>query len=258
MKDIQWTDFERKIDELCQKTAAPGKHCARNAMFHLKKAWLLVKQDPEMAVFRGITAEEESASAVFDALKRRKYELSDKLNPKDHIQKHALSQFINAVMSMFLQLNKQHQLNPRFVFDDSGKKPLLEIEYNYSKFTTDPNKNFITPEPPLHFSVSNIFGLYDFSREIDNLAKSKQYDSISKYIKKRANARNQILYASPAGIASISNVENFLQAQRDIVTNNLILYLLIEPHKIKQSFVEQSLKSFLKMTGKLNEEIDFK
>jgi hypothetical protein len=54
--------FEGEFDKelfACINENAKGhsKHCARSAIRHLECAWVLKDIDPEMAVFRAITAE---------------------------------------------------------------------------------------------------------------------------------------------------------------------------------------------------------
>ena len=59
------TAFEEKVVEHILQSSAPGKHAARSALRHLERAWKLVDEMPELAMFSAITAEEESAAALF-------------------------------------------------------------------------------------------------------------------------------------------------------------------------------------------------
>lgn len=81
-----------------ERTRPRGRHSALNATDGLDKAWALRHIDKEMAVFRAITAEEEAASALFHALKRRGYPDSGKLNPRLHEHKAALTPYIIGIM----------------------------------------------------------------------------------------------------------------------------------------------------------------
>ena len=38
---LEFTDLEKDIVELVELAPAPGKHCARSAIRHLQRAWLL-------------------------------------------------------------------------------------------------------------------------------------------------------------------------------------------------------------------------
>jgi hypothetical protein len=79
-----------------------GRHSLMSALDHLSRGWAIVQVDPAMAMFRGITAEEEAATAVFYTLKERGYDIATKLNPWDHTQKSALVPFI-IVIGNFMQ-----------------------------------------------------------------------------------------------------------------------------------------------------------
>ena len=71
--------FGDLIEELVEEYPSPGKHAARSAFRHIKKAWEIKDIDKEMAAFRAITAEEESATAVFHSVMRRKYKNAQNL-----------------------------------------------------------------------------------------------------------------------------------------------------------------------------------
>lgn len=60
----------------------------------MEYAWKIKDIDPEMSVFRSITAEEEAATAIFLSLKEKKYENAEKLKFQDHSYKQALEPFI--------------------------------------------------------------------------------------------------------------------------------------------------------------------
>ncbi|HUC97909.1 MAG TPA: hypothetical protein VMR88_05480 [Candidatus Polarisedimenticolaceae bacterium] len=81
--------------------------------------------------------------------------------------------------------------------------------------------------------------------------------TIEKYFKDRANKRNHLLYASERGIPNVTNLNNFLQAQRDHVVMLLAIYLLIDPHSDKQIFVQQAFFGFLKALNQLPKGINF-
>jgi hypothetical protein len=255
MSAFEKTQMEKDIELLFLTAPAPGVHCARNAFRSIERAFAIAEVDSEMAAFRAITAEEEAASAVFHAIRRRNYIGSKKLNPRDHLQKNALYPFIEAMRRLFAELEAELEPNLQGFFDLSAKQLYL---------TFDPRKSFNPAEtvarfvPPLHFSVSVEDGkLYDFSRQIKSLAADKGVDSIQKYLKRRANQRNRLLYASEKGIPGIADLERFLVGQRERVNRHLLAFLLIDPHPEKQNFVQQGLFAFLKMLDRLPEGIVF-
>jgi hypothetical protein len=85
------TDFASHIFE-CIVNNAKGhsRHYGRNSSHHLERALRLKEIDPEMAVFRAITAEEEAATAIFLVLKEKSYHNADTIRFKDHACKQVL------------------------------------------------------------------------------------------------------------------------------------------------------------------------
>ena len=59
-----------------------SKNCFRSALHHLKKAASLSNIDPAMAIFRGITAEEEAASGLMYCLREGNYFDAKRLKPR--------------------------------------------------------------------------------------------------------------------------------------------------------------------------------
>ena len=79
----KFNEFDRELIKIIANEAKGFvRFSAENAVRHMEKAWLLQKIDPEMALFRAITAEEEAATSLFLTLKERRYENSEKLNSK--------------------------------------------------------------------------------------------------------------------------------------------------------------------------------
>lgn len=91
---------EARAWDLIEKAPAPGKHAARNALFHIERAHALQEVDPEMALFRSITGEEEAVRAIFDSLQRRDYPNARRLNWQDHKHKAAVVPFLRAVADL--------------------------------------------------------------------------------------------------------------------------------------------------------------
>lgn len=236
-------------------TPAPGKHCARSALRHLEKASLIAELDPEMAVFRGITAEEEAASAVFHAVRRHHYVGAAKLNPRDHLQKNALGPFCAAVAELFAVADRTLALRPQVFIEGEDEGRRLQIQFHTAGIGI--GDGLASPRPPLHFAVSEEPGaLHDFGEQLQAIASAAGAHNILAHIRKRANARNEVLYASAAGIPSVT-LGNFLEQQRTKVKVILILYLLIDPYPEHQLFVSQALLAFLKMLEKLPTDIAF-
>ena len=81
-----------------------------------------------------------------------------------------------------------------------------------------------------------------------NLELDKNAKDIFSAIKKTANYRNQILYASPKGIPSLAEpIDRYLIKRKNIIFLNLAIFLLIDPYSEIQLFVQQALAALLKM-----------
>ena len=122
---MQLSEFEGRAIEHVLRSHAPGKHAARSALRHLERAWSLKDSMPEVAVFLGITAEEESAAALFLSLKRRKYEGAGALSCRSHVQKTALHPFLLAAGKLLSQIPEAG--TARFIFDDN-LSPITSID----------------------------------------------------------------------------------------------------------------------------------
>lgn len=69
----------------------------------------------------------------------------------------------------------------------------------------------------------------------------------------RGIRRNELLYAQPNGIPSVSNIDGFLRKRRDVVIGFLRIYGLVYPYSEKAIFVQQALNAFLRMMGEIEE-----
>jgi len=252
---LELNEVQKEISQLILETPAPGKHSARSAISHITKAWETKDIDREMAAFRSITGEEESVTAIMYALKRRKYEGADKLKPRNHVHKSAMYPFLTSVARV---LNAANQM---------GLEPTLELrrELQPTRFQVrltvplaDGKKIWAYPDPPLHYSVRTNDKIEDFSQQLSELANERNRKDILDHVRELANKRNQILYASSEGIPAIADpIDGYILKRRDVIFTNLIIYLLIDPYKEKQLFVQQALSAFLKMLRLIPEDIDF-
>lgn len=247
--------FEDELDKAlfaCINENAKGhsKHCARNAIHHLERAWKLKEIDPEMAVFRAITAEEEAATAIFLALKEQGYENADKIKFKKHSYKQALEPFLRGIGKFADKWSKE----PGFPFGEKyllileggGKEKRLSISFYFQN-------GMITCIPPLGFSVKINDRIYYFEKELLEITSGTNREDIVKHVERIANKRNELLYAQPNGIPSVSNIDNFLSKRREVVIGFLRIYGLVYPYSEKAIFVQQALNAFLKMMGEIEE-----
>lgn len=251
--------FTEEIDRVvfeCIDVSAKGhgRNCARNAIFHLESAWKIKDIDPEMAVFRAITAEEEAATAIFIALKEKGYQNANKIKFKNHPYKQAVAPFVTAVSKFMADvarwpgfpLGEKYQLS----FEGEGKDRKLILSFYL-------DSGLATPIPPLGFEVALNGKPYHFEKELLEITSGKSRADIIKHVRDIANMRNTILYARAEGIPKITGkVDGHLEKRRRTVMTFLRIYSLIYPYAEKALFVEQALKSFLVMMGEIEDVVE--
>jgi len=235
------TKFEEQLfRRLKTQPETHAHHCARNSLIHLEKAYLLQKVDNEMAAFRLITAEEEIAAAIFRSCQDCKYKGADRLRPGNHVQKNALYPFVQAVrFSMVYLDHAQIKVSLDVSFQEG-------IRLRVHSHNIHPKIDF-SPHPPLNFSVSGTTQDDDINDALNRIATGSGCQSIREYLKKSANLRNRVLYASPKGVPAALNLESALPKFRQTVFSLLVLYLMISEHKVVQQFVQENLIRFLKV-----------
>jgi hypothetical protein len=246
------TGFHNKCVELIN--AAPRTHavnCFRSALYHLELAELLREVDPAMAIFRGITAEEEAASGVMRCMIEMGYPRSEQLNPRDHAHKHAVYPYLQVLQLFFGQTLmpdfKKYNLHVKEV-DGVAR---LTLALNVKIYGQE---QLAYPIPPLNFGVRypDTDEIPDYSFQINQLVAAKGKDTVKAFLKKEANLRNEILYAHADGYPTIPSLDiGFLVERRSRVMATIYLYLLVYPYLEHQPFVVQALASFVKMLQQL-------
>ena len=243
-------EFDQKLlDSIKKKARGQSKNCILNAVHHLKMAYKIKEIDPEMAVFRCITAEEEAASAIFLILKENQYDNAKKIRHMNHNYKQALNDFIISVVDF---LNSQ-ALDKHFPFKNN-----ISLVFNHNMGLAELNIYFknrpltVTPSPPLDFSITINDQPYHFENELKKLASHKSVKKLKDAISEKANFRNLLLYASSQGSTKIKEgtIEKIIDKQYDIVFKFIRIYGLVYPYKNdKPVFVQQTLNAFLLMMG---------
>lgn len=247
------TDFDRELMN-CINDNAKGysKQCARNAIHHLEKAWEIKDIDKEMSIFRAITAEEEAATAIFISLKEKGYENSNKIKFRKHPYKQALDPFIRSIG----KFAEKFTAMPGFPF---GEKYILKIESEGKdkklSLSFPFQKGNITTIPPLGFELSKNGKIYHFEDELLEITQGKNREDIIKHVNNISNLRNELIYAQPDGVPTISSdILAHLNRRKAVVIVFLRIYALIYPYKEKAIFVQQALNAYLKMMGEIEHE----
>jgi hypothetical protein len=247
-------DEQRLLKLLEAEPPSHARHCFSSAIQHLQRAHLLLELDPAMAVFRGITAEEEAASGLMQVLIARKYPGAEHLKPRDHVHKHAVTPFLRSVLQYFSHI--------RFSGVNTVKLAFKEVDGNTRLVTAirleeSPGGPWARPIPPLNLSVREGDGQTapNFKPDFQKLIEPTGYANILKFLQFEANARNRVLYAGKDGFPVISYLQpEFLLERQKRVFAILKTGLLIWPYEEIQPFVIEALTSFLQLVMKVHAE----
>jgi hypothetical protein len=134
---------------------------------HLERAFRIKVIDPELAVFRAITAEEEGGTAIFLGLKEQGYHNASKIRFKDHAYKQALEPFLRAISKAI----EAWWNEPGFPFrseysmflNGQGSERRLSLSFQFQG-------QAITCIPPLGFSIKQNDERYFFKQELLEIA----------------------------------------------------------------------------------------
>ena len=237
---IEANDFDKVLFRTLLVTKNPGQYPALHALNHLAKAKSIIGFDNEMATIRAITSEEEAATAVYHALKHKRYQNADKLNVRKHDHKSAFWPLLRIIESALAPAKLELGI------ELEGKKD--ENNFKIKTFICFPDRVKGYPDPPLSLSLS-VNGGEPFDEQISNLIKNSGEKTIKEHIDNRANQRNKIFYASPDGIPEIEIKSGFFEEYRRRVTIMIVAFLLISQNP-PQSFVQQCLDKLVEILGR--------
>jgi len=238
--------FDEHCLELLEKCPNRiSRHCFRSAINHLQRAEKLFDIDNPMAVFRCYTAEEEAASGLMHCLKECGYTNSSKLNPQNHFHKNALIPFFSILCQFIEDSFDQYGIEIDLLISESDARKYVALEVAMAS-SIGPVK--FVPEPPFNFSFIHEGKNFSYRHQIDKFVKAKDAKEIKDCLREEANKRNVVLYATPCGFpSSIEITPKFFPAYWRRVMAMLRAYLMIEPYKERQPFVQDSLNAFLAM-----------
>jgi len=229
-----------------------SRHCFQSAINHLRIAEKLLDIDTPMAVFRCYTAEEEAASGLMLCLKEHMYSNASKLKYRNHRHKNALIPFFSILCQFIEDSFRQYGIEIDLLIKESGIGRHVALEVTIAS-SAGPAK--FSPDPPFNFSFVHEGKRFSYRQQIDKLVKSRNAEKITRCLEKEANKRNLLLYATPTGFpSSIKITPLFFPAYWRRVMAMLRAYLMIEPYKEPQPFVQDSLDAFLAMVDSLKPE----
>ncbi len=226
--------------EASEKTHA--REAMRSAIKHLQRAESLFEIDMEMAIFRCITAVEEAATGLMLLMQEKQYPRAEELRRTDHLFKNAMLPFIRILHGRVLRAALENKFHIDLLAHPDLKQPL-----GIAVITEHPNgsSSMIPINPPLSLLLSENGLEIDKALDIDAFIKREGAASVSTYLKQEANLRNRLLYASPAGIPSVTiDSGKYFPAKQQAVRAMLCAYLLVKPYG-QQLTVTHALGSYL-------------
>ena len=247
---MELDEYQKTLLQEAPKTRGKGGFSSASSARHLVRALELKERMPEVAVFLMITAEEEAATAVFAALRKRRYEGANRLKDTDHVFKAGLYPFIQLLGNSVAAI--KYNIPLELFFEPKENNPTDRVLKLRIPLNVPAHKRLcIVPDPPLNLvSVGPDGNATDYFKAVREVASKEGIDSIHEQIRRWANRRNKLLYASDSGVPEVESVEKWLWPHFNGVFVNLAAYLLIEPH-IKQNFVQEALSAFLKVQSRL-------
>ncbi len=224
------------------------------AFIHLSLAHRLKDIDPAMAIFRAITAEEEAATGLLRALQNRGYADPGQLLPKDHLQKAAVYPYLRAIAKHVSYLRVTGIKEVRLGIPRDEEKPKLQLVF---LFDGENDGIVARPDPPLNLTIREGGEVVDYQRYFRELISPIGFEDIRKYLNVKKNQRNLLLYASSQGLLDPGTVaDSTLTDYKHRIMTILKAALLIWPYTEAQPFVQEAVRSFIGLVGRLRKVAD--
>lgn len=234
--------------EMVEATNKSSRIPIKHAWVNIDKARKLVNLDNEMACFRAITAEEEAATGIFQALKNIGYQKADKLNKNFHNHKAGLWHLLTIMSAFMDEVGFADLFDTKIDFDTRSKnKLIIRLAPKNEKFIG----HFVI-DPPLQMNISQIGGTtVDFIRQAEQLASLNNKKDLQQFIKAEANFRNELLYCNHNGFPAMTgDVSGFIDEREKRIVGFTYAYLMIAQHpRKKQNFVQLALDAYVKLLG---------
>lgn len=251
--EYPFSKWDLEVAKAFSKLRGRPRHCGFNALRGLKRAWAIAPLDPEMALFRAITAEEEAATAMMSALQRRRYPGASKLDPRSHVHKAGWSPFLRTVESVMAESGFP---TPRYRIDAEASPPRLDVFLPSEELGLEPG-HLASPDEPLNGVMragrldQGTGRIMDFQAELQRRAEAGGKQDILALIREEANLRNVLLYASDNGFTVVERPDEFLIRRRRPVMLMLTLTVAILQTPKHQLLAVQVVEGYLRAIGKI-------
>ncbi|WP_148561938.1 hypothetical protein [Pseudomonas syringae] len=245
---IVWDQLE-KSRHMLEKCEGRVKSAGLNALNHIGKARQIAELDPQMACFRAICAEEEAATSLLASLKDQKYPLSEQTNWQSHDNEAGVIVLIKAVTIWFessFDFDQLPFMKPRLIITDEPGRPAIELIFPFKGID-----KCLRPRPPLNLRAQGDIAMKDMIGDfLRKNVKRELAAEVKAFIKKRANERNLLLYASDTALPGcFPDVNRYLVNQAAIVNALITAVGLIDPWRKPEypfsGIVEAALEEYV-------------
>ena len=241
--EYPFTEWQKQLEEAYRQLKGRPKFCGLNAFRGLRRSWLIAAIDPEISVFRAVTAEEEAATALIFALKHRQYPGSEKLHHRSHKHKAGIAIFLQMMKEFIVGLNIR-SIGAEITYVDG--MPRIDVQLPLPE-------GFAKPDEPLnlvgHKLDESTLKILRFEDQLQSYADKRGAPDFRKACEEEANLRNLLLYATDVGLNVVSNVDYSLVFRGRSTSLLLSLAICVLQTPMHQLFVVQAIEAFL---GALN------
>lgn len=241
------------VEDAGNRLTGRVRHCSRSAFVHLRKAWRLHGVDDEMSMFRAITAEEEAATALIQALKARRYAGADRLRPWKHEHKTAFWPLVEAVNRILVASGMP---TPKIALARRGM-PKVALKLDIAAMTGSAEPLWGEPDHPLNFLLRSGHAseplIHMFEAEFQELASERGAGSLKLHVEREANTRNRLLYADDQGYPTVTFYDDLLVERARRVGILILLTIIVMQTPEHQLFVTQCLEALLRALASLGD-----
>ncbi len=250
--DLPMSETDQLVEQLVGSLDGRIRNCFRSAYNHLRKSWKLYELDNEMSAFRAITAEEEAASAVILAVKQRKYNGAEQLRERDHTHKAVVFEIVRAVNNLLSEIPDFPEITLRIA---KAGKPNVQLLVHLPDSDAIGERYIAHPNNPLNVRVSTESpdgsAIPFLEEQIAQTLSESKFKDFNAYIRKMANARNQLLYASNEGYPVAEFKERFILERLERVRKLGLLTICILQDNDQHILVKECLEIVLTRISQL-------
>lgn len=218
VSDILGSHITKRIHaEAGKRLTGRSLSCANNAFRFLIHSDKTAEISETVSYFCVTHAVEESVACVIAAAKENGYHEAKQINPKDHGHKATVAQFAQVISGLAMDIQLRIAISedtPRLLFRAYPSKPEKEVRGILSLSALRFNEDMDDPDGTAAFvNFTNFFG---------------DEASMVKHIHKRANFRNDALYAQSGGVPTMDRQGLFIQLRENALLSIGLIWAAVD------------------------------